>query len=218
MGKSKSSNIYELFPFFKESADAFFMRKIIPHGTVVFDEGDECGGVVFVLDGSIRVSKVGSNGREVILYRLGSGDSCILTIASVLSDLSYPATATVENDAEVILLPVQQFKRLLAVDAGLQKYIYKLISTRLLEVMTLIDDIIFRRIDDRLIEFLLKEADKDGDIIKMTHEELAIHLGTAREVISRVMKELERNGYVQLSRGKVRVISRSRLAEKLSDC
>lgn len=219
MEKSKPKTI---FPFFEDvstdSTDSLFVRKTIPNGTVVFDEGDPCGGVVFVLNGSIEVSKVGSTGRKVILYRLAGGDACILTIASVLSNISYPATATVEKDAEVILLPVQQFKRLMATNDGLQQYIYKLISTRLLEVITLIDDIIFRRIDERLIEFLLKKAPKDGDIIEMTHEGLAIQVGTAREVVSRILKGLERDGCVQLSRGKLRVISRSSLEGKLSDC
>lgn len=222
MEKIKSSNAHSIFPFFEdistESSDSLFLRKTIPKGTVIFNEGDQCGGVAFVLNGSIRVSKVAKNGRKVILYSLGSGDCCILTIASVLSNISYPATATVEKDAEVILLPVQQFKMLMATNVELQQFIYKLISTRFLEIMTLIDDIIFRRIDERLIEFLLKKAHKDGDIIEMTHEELSIQLGTAREVISRIMKGLERDGCVQLSRGKVRVISRSSLEDRLSEC
>ena len=87
-----------------EATDSLFLSKRIPKGTVVFGEGDQCGGVAFVLNGSIRVSKIGKNGREVILYRVSSGDSCVLTIASVLSNISYPATAMVEEDVEVILI------------------------------------------------------------------------------------------------------------------
>lgn len=200
-----------------ESTDSFFVSKNIPKGTVIFSEGDQCGGVAFVLNGSIRVSKIGKNGREVILYRVSRGESCVLTIASVLSTISYPATATVEEEIEVILIPVQQFKTLMATNVKLQQFVYKLISERLLEVMTLIDEIIFRRIDERLIEFLLKKALKDGDIIEMTHEELSIQLGTAREVISRIMKGLERDGCIQLSRGKVSIINRSSLEKRLSD-
>lgn len=220
LGKSKFSNVYTIFPFFKdirtEETNALLVSKILPKGTAVFNEGDQCSGVAFVLKGSIRVSKVGKSGREVILYRVGSGNSCVLTIASVLSNISYPATATVEEDVEVILVPVQLFKAMMTSNLELQQFVYKLISERLLNVLSLIDEIIFRKIDERLIEFLLKKALKDGDIIEMTHEELSIQLGTAREVISRIMKGFERDGCIQLSRGKVRIINRLCLEERLS--
>lgn len=221
MNKLEDAKLLSLFPFFKDlrtpANHSLMGRRTIPSGTVIFDEGDQCSGVAFVCGGSIRVSKVGTNGRTVILYKLGRGDSCILTIASVLGNISFPATAVVEEDADVFLIPVELFKELMVTNAGLQQYIYKLISTRLIEVISLIDEITFRRIDDRLIEFLLRKAPNDGDAIEMTHEELSIQLGTAREVISRILKGLEREGYIQLSRGKVKVLSRSRLAEKLSD-
>lgn len=222
MNKLKDANSLSLFPFLQDlitdSKDSLFLKRSFPSKTILLDEGDQCNGVAFVLNGSIQVSKVGSNGRKVILYRLGKGDSCILTIASVLGNIFFPATAVVEKDAEVIIIPVESFKELMVTNGGLQQYIYKLISTRLIEVISLIDELIFRRIDDRLIEFLLKQAHSDGDIIEMTHEELSTQLGTAREVISRILKGLEREGSIQLSRGKVRVLSRSMLAKKLSDC
>lgn len=222
MNKLKDANSLSLFPFLQDlitdSKDSLFLKRSFPSKTILLDEGDHCNGVAFVLNGSIQVSKVGSNGRKVILYRLGKGDSCILTIASVLGNIFFPATAVVEKDAEVIIIPVESFKELMVTNVGLQQYIYKLISTRLIEVISLIDELIFRRIDDRLIEFLLKQAHNDGDIIEMTHEELSTQLGTAREVISRILKGLEREGSIQLSRGKVRILNRSMLAEKLSDC
>lgn len=222
LNKLKDANSLSLFPFLQDlitdSKDSLFLKRSFPSKTILMDEGDQCNGVAFVLNGSIQVSKVGSNGRKVILYRLGKGDSCILTIASVLGNIFFPATAVVEKDAEVIIIPVESFKELMVTNVGLQQYIYKLISTRLIEVISLIDELIFRRIDDRLIEFLLKQAHSDGDIIEMTHEELSTQLGTAREVISRILKGLEREGSIQLSRGKVRVLSRSMLAKKLSDC
>ena len=207
--------MHQYYPFF-ENIKIESVQKKISKGTVVFDEGDECGVVAFLLNGSIRVSKIGKNGREIILYRLGSGDSCILTISSVLANISYPATAIVEEDTEVILLPVKQFKELMVTNPEFQQYIYKLLSARLLEIMTLIDEIVFHKIDERLMEYLLRHTENDGDIIEITHEELASQLGSAREVISRITKGLERDGVIQLSRGKVRVIQRSSLERKLS--
>lgn len=122
MGKIERLNTETLFPFLKDNS--LFVSKRIPKGTVIFDEGDQCGGIAFVLNGSIRVSKVGKNGREVVLYRVCRGDSCILTIASVLSNISYPATAIVEEDVEVILIPVQQFKMQMAINFELQQFTY----------------------------------------------------------------------------------------------
>lgn len=207
--------VHQFFPFF-ESPTIAFIQKAIPKDTVIFNEGDECGTVAFLLSGSIRISKIGKNGREIVLYRLGSGDSCILTISSVLANISYPATAVVEEDAEAILLSVQQFKELMTINPEFQQYIYKLLAARLLEVMTLVDEIVFHKMDERLIEYLLRHSKNDEDIIEITHEELASQLGSVREVISRLLKGFERDGLIQLSRGKVKIMHRSGLEEKLS--
>lgn len=216
-----SSELHELFPFLRELIDdssfSTIMKKNLLKGTKVFDEGDPCGGVAFLLGGCIRVSKVGRNGREVVLYRLRKGDSCILTISSVMGNMSYPASAIVEEDAEVFLLSMQQFKSLMSHNSEIQHYVYKLLSERLLEVMTLIDEIIFKNIDERLLEFLLKYSTHDGDILEITHDEIAIELGTAREVVSRMLKKLERDGLLYLSRGKVKLLQRSDLENILSD-
>ncbi len=207
--------VHQFFPFF-ESPTIAFIQKAIPKDTVIFNEGDECGTVAFLLSGSIRISKIGKNGREIVLYRLGSGDSCILTISSVLANISYPATAVIEEDAEVILLSIQQFKELMTINPEFQQYIYKLLAARLLEVMTLVDEIVFHKMDERLIEYLLRHSKNDEDIIQITHEELASQLGSVREVISRLLKGFERDGLIQLSRGKVKIMHRSGLEEKLS--
>ena len=207
--------VHQFFPFF-ESPTIAFIQKAIPKDTVIFNEGDECGTVAFLLSGSIRISKIGKNGREIVLYRLESGDSCILTISSVLANISYPATAVVEEDAEAILLSVQQFKELMTINPEFQQYIYKLLAARLLEVMTLVDEIVFHKMDERLIEYLLRHSKNDEDIIEITHEELASQLGSVREVISRLLKGFERDGLIQLSRGKVKIMHRSGLEEKLS--
>jgi len=207
--------VHQFFPFFENPTIAF-IQKAIPKDTVIFNEGDECGTVAFLLSGSIRISKIGKNGREIVLYRLGSGDSCILTISSVLANISYPATAVVEEDAEAILLSVQQFKELMTINPEFQQYIYKLLAARLLEVMTLVDEIVFHKMDERLIEYLLRHSKNDEDIIEITHEELASQLGSVREVISRLLKGFERDGLIQLSHGKVKIMHRLGLEEKLS--
>lgn len=205
--------IFALYPFLKELEEPI-MAKRISQGTIVFDEGDRCGGVAFLLKGTIRVSKVGRNGREVVLYRLKKGDSCILTISSVLNNLSFPATAIVEEETEAVILSVSSFKKLMSESPLMQQFVYKLLAERLLEVMTLIDEIIFRKLDERLCQYLLEHSREDGDMIKITHDELAIELGTAREVVSRILKAFEREGMVQISRGKIQIVSRKLLNNK----
>ncbi|MBB6447010.1 Crp/Fnr family transcriptional regulator [Bacillus benzoevorans] len=219
MGIFTSHHSEDVFGFFadKHMESGGLVKKRIPKGTVIFDEGDECSGVAFILNGSIRVSKVGKNGREIILYRITRGDSCILTISSILSSLSYPATAMAEEDTEAIFLTSPQFKSMMSINIGLQQFVFKLLSSRLLDVMMLVDEIIFHKIDERVIEYLLKNTRDNGDTIKMTHEALAVQLGTAREVISRNLKGLEKDGTIHLLRGKIKVMDRIKLEEKLSE-
>lgn len=214
----EESGLFSFLEKIETDSEQKLITKIIPKGTKVFDEGDACGGVPFIIKGAIRVSKIGKNGREIILYRLKRGDACILTITSVLSNIAYPAIAVVEEEAEVVLLTVSQFKKAMACSTDFQHFVYKLLSDRFLDIMTLIDEIIFRKVDERLIEFLLTNSNKNGDIIEMTHDDIAVELGTAREVISRLIKNLEKEGFIQLSRGKIRVVSRQALAEKMSEC
>lgn len=219
MGIFRFKHLENVFSFFADDQIVRdkLLRKRIPKGTLIFDEGDECSGVAFILNGSIRVTKVGKNGREIMLYQIKRGDSCILTISSILSSISFPATAIVEEDAEVIFLTSQQFKAMMSTNIGLQEYVFKLLSNRLLDIMMLVDEIIFHKVDERVIEYLLKNTQDSSETIKVTHEALAAQLGTAREVISRNLKGLEKEGSIKLLRGRIKVLDRMKLEEKLSE-
>lgn len=210
-------NSFDLFPFLLRAEDTtgLFAARRISKGTCFYNEGDDCDTVALVLNGSIRVSKIAKNGREVNLYRVQQGETCILTISSILSHSPYPATATVEQDSEVILLPVSKFQELMGTNPDFQTYIYRILSERLLEVLTFVEEVMFRKIDERVIEFLLNKLGQDGDTLTITHDELAVELGTAREVVSRIMKVLEREGSIALTRGKITLASRKQLEEKI---
>lgn len=217
MTEKNDYNYEKNFPFitkYIEGKNVTPSPKLINEGTFIYHEGDECSSIAFVINGSIRVAKTGMNGREVTLYRVNRGEACILTVSSILSKISYPATAIAETDTEVIILPVNQFRALMVSNTELQHYIYKLLSERLVDVLALVDAIIFRRMDERLIEFLV-ERSQHNEILEITHEEIAIELGSAREVVSRIMKEIEKEGLIHLSRGKVTLINRQKLEEKL---
>jgi len=211
----------ELFPFFEGiSANEMkinYVKKKFPKGETIFHEGDSCAGVPFVTKGCIRVSKFGKNGKEMSVYRVNAGETCILTVSSILSNEPYPLTATVEKDAEAIILPYQDFKLLMEVNPHFQEYIYKTISLRFLEVIKIIDEVIFQSIDERLVKHLLRYTKNDGDLIETTHDKIATEIGTVREVVSRLLKEMERKGWIQLSRGKVTVVERSKLEELMKD-
>lgn len=211
--------LYELFPFFKnvqEFTNEMLIYKSIPKGQTIFKEGDRCGGVPFILKGIVRVAKVGKNGKEMSIYRVASGDTCILTVTCVLSNSPYPLTAVAEEDVETVILPYELFKELMNVSFPFQEYVYKLIITRYQELLTLIDEIIFHSTDERIMNFLLQHSKQDGDVIETTHDKIATEIGTAREVVSRFLKELERKEWIQLARGRIVVKDRAILEQKLA--
>lgn len=218
MAVTTQSNIEAIFPFITNlmvgDSKVTLTTKFIPKGTFIYHEGDPCSSIAFIVKGVIRVSKTGTSGREMTLYRVTRGESCILSISSTLSEIPYPATAFTEKDSVALLVSVSQFQKWLATNLILQNFIYKLLSTRLLSVLTIIDDVVFRKMDERVIELLLKKNNESNQI-EMTHEEISMELGTAREVVSRIMKLLEKEGLVELSRGKILIVDVKQLEGKL---
>lgn len=208
-----------LFPFIEElivnEFNINYAKKSLPKGVAIFHEGDSCEGVPFVVKGCIRVSKIGKNGKEMSVYRVNAGETCILSVMSILTNEPYPLTAIVEEDAEAFIIPYEEFKKLMGASSDFQDYIYKTIMYRFQEVIKVMDEVIFHSTDERIIKFLLKYTENDGDMIEATHVKIAMEIGTAREVVSRLLKEMERKGWVHLSRGKVFVIKRTELVKKL---
>lgn len=219
MNNQTKQKVNQLFPFVMlNPADESLMNiSKIPAGRVVFQEGEPCGLVAFLLKGVIRVSKVGKSGKEIYLYRVREGEACILMISSVLAGIEYPATATVEEDVEAILLPISVFKRWMAQNEPMQQFVYRTLSQRLVTVMTIIEEIVFHKMDERVAEFLI-EMKGEENLLTITHDAIAMELGTAREVISRIMKEFQLKGWVSLSRGKINILNRVALEKKAGLC
>ncbi|MHB1652574.1 MAG: Crp/Fnr family transcriptional regulator [Desulfitobacteriaceae bacterium] len=212
-------SISNLFPFFLETGVDNVVHSIakIPAGTCAFLEGDHSSQVAFVLKGSLRVIKIGESGREILLYRVLPGESCILQLSSVLAGVGYPATAIVENEAEAIMIPAEQFKKWINDYQSLRDFVYGNLTKRISSMMTLVEEVAFKRMDTRLIELLLSKTSVEQIEIKVTHEEIAWELGTAREVISRLLKNLENDAIIELSRGQIKLSSRNRLVNILAD-
>lgn len=174
----------------------------IPAGTVLFQDGAECSNYVLVLDGSIRVQKVAENGREIVLYRVESGQSCVLTTNCLIARDDYSAAGIAETEVRVLVLPAATFRSLLGRSEPFRDFVFSAYASRIADLLMLIEEVAFGRIDVRLGAWLRQHMGVDGEI-KATHQDLATELGTAREVVSRQLKEFERRGWVTLHRGRV---------------
>lgn len=169
-------------------------------GQFVCWEGDRCGHLPVVIEGLVRVYRVGENGREVTLYRIHPGESCILTASCILSQQDFPAHAVVEEPVRAIGIPAGVLMDWTDRYEVWRRFIFGMMSSRLDDIMEVVDAVTFKRLDVRLAEFLLTKF-ADNQSILTTHQELASELGTAREVISRVLKDFEHRRLVRLERG-----------------
>lgn len=183
----------------------------IPAGTVMFRDGTECSSYVLVIEGSIRVQKVAENGREIVLYRVEAGQSCVLTTNCLIASSDYSAEGIAETDVKALVLPAPTFRALLAQSAVFRDFVFSAYATRISDLLMLIEEVAFGRIDVRLGAWLRQHADAQG-IVTATHQDMAIELGTAREVVSRQLKDFERRGWVMLHRGRLEILDRNGLA------
>lgn len=181
----------------------------VDQGHFVFHTGDHCKAFLVLLDGDVRVQLISPGGREVTLYRIGPGGSCILTTSCLLSRENYPAEAIAETNVRALAISTPSFQATLENSSWFRKFVFEAFSSRLTSVIQKIEDLAFTSIDARLAAALLT-LDSKG-IEEVTHQDIAVELGTAREVVSRHLKRLELDGLVQLGRGRVSVADRVRL-------
>jgi len=182
---------------------AFFTR--IPTGKDVFIEGDDANAIALLISGVVRVYKIGETGREITLYRFGLGESCILTANAILSQQSFPAIATVEQEAEAVMIPADTFHEWVRRHDLWREFVFDLLSQRLSSLMAIVDEVAFRRMDRRVASFLLKQAEIQNPI-QITHQEIAAELGSAREVISRLIEDFVSEGIVRSGRGSIEIL------------
>ncbi len=201
----------EIFPAFRKMPGGVVerilsaaWRKKIPAGTYVYSEGDYCQAFTFLISGEVRVFKMEETGREITLYELGRGDSCIINASCILSAVPTPANAMTTVECDALLLSAADFKALTEEFIEVREYVFKVLSENLANVMTLVEEIAFKHIDERLVEYL-EEKSEQGKV-SATHQKIAADLGTSREVISRLLKDMERKGRVALSRNLVKLM------------
>lgn len=190
----------------------FYAR--IPAGRDVFLEGDRVEAIALLISGVVRVYKSGERGREITLYRFGNGSSCILTANAILSHRTFPATATVEQDAEAIMIPADIFREWVRKYDDWRALVFDLLSERLSTVMAIIDEVAFQRMDRRVASLLAVQGRKSNPL-HITHQEIAAELGSSREVISRLLEDFVQDGSIRSGRGVIEILDFEQLESRL---
>lgn len=175
---------------------------------------NDCVGVLLIKSGELRTYILSEDGRDITLYRLGPEDVCILSASCILQNITFDVHIDAEKDCEIILINSSIFQQIASENVYAENFSYKAAIDRFSDVMWAMQQILFMSFDKRLTVFLLDEVTRTGsNTIVMTHEQIARYIGSAREVVSRMLKYFENEGYVHLSRGKIEVIDKVQLKE-----
>jgi len=182
----------------------------VPRGTVIFGPGKAPENLLLLLSGTVRVHQTSESGRDIVLYRVSAGESCVLTTACLLAYEDYLAEGVAETDVQAVAVPRRLFDELIAESPVFRRFVFTAYSRRITDLFLVIEEVAFQRMDIRLAHKLLEQAASDGRL-EITHQDMATELGTAREVVSRQLKEFQRRGWVEVARGEVRITNRDAL-------
>lgn len=177
----------------------------VPKNTMIFGPGRKPDSLLLMLDGTVRVQQLSKYGREIVLYRVYSGESCVLTTACLIASENYSAHGIAETDVEAVTVPVGLFDDLMGQSTIFRQFVFTAYSQRITELIHVIEDVAFQRIDVRLADKLL-ELSRGELKIQITHQELATELGSAREVVSRQLSEFQRRKWIKQARGSVQLL------------
>jgi CRP/FNR family transcriptional regulator len=205
-----------LFPALAQ-ASAETIARIVGHGihrkvaagTVLFDAHTPCAGFPLVLAGTVKVLQRYPNGRELPLYRVRPGESCLLSGSCLLGHSDYTASGIAETDVELLIVRPDDFNALIASDEAFRTHVFSLFGERLSTLLALVEAIAYQKLDQRLAALLLAR----GDDIRATHQALADELGSVREIVSRLLKSFEDRGWVDLSRERIAIVDRASLQQ-----
>ncbi len=185
----------------------------LPAGQMIFTESQPCSGFPLLLEGQIKVVKQAANGRELLLYRVSPGGSCIISSSCLLGKSDYNARGIAETPLSLLLLPASDFARLLVEHPPFRDFVFHLFAERISELMQLVEEVAFTRLDLRLIKLILA---RNNDVLHVTHQQLADELGSVREIVSRLLKGLATQGLISLGREQLTVIDRAGLQKMLA--
>lgn len=205
---------FKTSPELIEKLQAYSIRKNYKAGKVILDDNDHIRSIPIVTKGLLKVIRTEDDGREILLYYIKAGESCIMSFLGGLHNETSKVRAEIEEDAEILFLPIDKVSLFIKEYPQWLDYIFRLYHKRFEELLEIVNAISFKKVDERLLILLKKKADlAQSNIIYITHEQLSNELGTARVVVSRLLKQLEENGRVQLERSKIKIID----PEKIGD-
>lgn len=200
-------------PEFKQAFYTQAQYMELPAGVSIAEEGQSCSQLALVLDGVGRVFKLSSSGREVTLYRIYGGESCVLTASCIMNQGMFPAMAVTETAVRAILIPQTNVRQWFCGEPQWQQFIFGLLSHRLANIISVVEEVAFKRIDVRLAEQFAREIAKGEVVVYKTHAELAADVGSSREVVSRILRDLTQRGLVKSSRGHIDIIDKQAVLE-----
>ena len=189
----------------------------LPAGQMLMQQNRQCQHVPLVLSGRLRVFKLAPNGREMTLFRTGPGETCLASVACRISGDDFPALAQVETDAKLFMIPVVLYEQLLAHREYWKDFLILTLYERLSETLAVLEAVAFERTDRRLVGWLLAKVKSGKNTIRTTHETIAVELGTAREVVSRLLGDMRLKGLIDMSRGQITIIKPDQLARLLEE-
>lgn len=190
------------------------MLKTIEKGTVVHNASMDCTSLFLVKSGQLRAYMLSDEGREITLYRLFDRDMCLFSASCLMRSIQFEITIEAEKDCELWVIPVRVYQIMMEESAPLANYTNEIMATRFTDVMWLIEQVMWKSLDKRVASFLIEESAIEGsDVLKITHETIANHLGSHREVITRMLKYFQNEGMVTLSRGTVEITNIDKLEE-----
>lgn len=202
----------ELTPADRQALEGAAVEREARAGTILHNGSADCVGLLAVRSGQLRAYILSGEGREVTIYRLFERDICLFSAACMLSSVQFDVTIEVEKDASLWVIPTEVYRRVMEHSAALANYTNEIMATRFSEVMWLIEQVLWKSLDRRLAHFLLAESTlEETDTLRITHETIGRHMGTAREVVTRMLRYFQGEGLVKLSRGTVELSDRERL-------
>ena len=195
---------YDLEKDEKEAVACGAVIREYKKGAYIYGMQDACLGMVYVQKGSIRVFLTSEEGREVTLFHIGEGDSCILSASCVMREISLEVQLVVEKDTEILAVPAGTYKKLMESNLRLRCFTYELSTKRLSSVVWVMQQILFAHFDERMARFFLTEYEKTGSTkIFMTQEEIAREVNSAREVVARMLRQFAEDGWIEVGRGTI---------------
>ena len=196
----------------KELISDSLSARQVKRGTIIHNGSLDCTGLLLVKSGQLRTYILSDEGREITLYRLFDMDMCLLSASCIMRSIQFEVTIEAEKDTELWIIPAEIYKSIMQESTPVANYTNELMATRFSDVMWLMEQIMWKSLDKRVASFLLEETSIEGtNELTITHETIANHLGSHREVITRMLRYFQEEGLVKLSRGKVTILDIKRL-------